>query len=246
MASPALTLDAFRARSPGAAHVVARPAPPARLAARRSLGAVMVAAAVAAATLALLAALPFLALVRLSVFLYLRHRYPTWLALAGGVAGTVGLVTLYAAWVSRRLTGRLRLRLVARRVAAPLVLAYCGYALLYSARVHTKSDRVRAYYAALHPLLRLGLATLILADRDLVVTDVARRPEDYSAMRLAVNDGSLHYAQRDGYVHAADLRTSDRSWLTNRLVQLYFLAMGFDTLRHVGTADHLHVELALR
>jgi len=32
----------------------------------------------------------------------------------------------------------------------------------------------------------------------------------------------------------------------NRLVQLYFVAMGFDTLRHVGTADHLHVELAVR
>jgi len=24
------------------------------------------------------------------------------------------------------------------------------------------------------------------------------------------------------------------------------VAMGFDTLRHVGTADHLHVELAVR
>jgi len=26
-------------------------------------------------------------------------------------------------------------------------------------------------------------------------------------------------------------------------VQLYFWSMGFDTKRHVGTADHLHVEL---
>jgi hypothetical protein len=29
-------------------------------------------------------------------------------------------------------------------------------------------------------------------------------------------------------------------------VQLYFWSMGFSTLRHVGTADHLHVELPLR
>jgi len=29
----------------------------------------------------------------------------------------------------------------------------------------------------------------------------------------------------------------------NRLVQLYFWCLGFGTLRHVGTADHLHVEL---
>jgi hypothetical protein len=26
-------------------------------------------------------------------------------------------------------------------------------------------------------------------------------------------------------------------------VQFYFWLMGFDTRRHVGTADHLHVEL---
>jgi len=32
----------------------------------------------------------------------------------------------------------------------------------------------------------------------------------------------------------------------NRLVQAYFWSMGFATLRHVGTADHLHVELPLR
>jgi hypothetical protein len=29
-------------------------------------------------------------------------------------------------------------------------------------------------------------------------------------------------------------------------VQAYFWVMGFDTVRHVGTADHLHVELPLR
>jgi len=28
-------------------------------------------------------------------------------------------------------------------------------------------------------------------------------------------------------------------------MQLYFHLMGFRTLRHVGTADHLHVELPL-
>ena len=220
-----------------------RPDPPA---ARRSSRQVLGAFAVAAVRGTALAVLPFAVLVRISVFLYLHHAYPVWPALAAGVACMVGLVTIYAAWVWRRLTGHLRLRLMARRLALPLVLAYCGYALLYLSGAHAKSERVRSYYTTLHPLLRVALSTLTLADRDIVITDLARRPEDYRVMQLPVNDGSLHYVQHDGYAHAADVRTIGRSAVKNRLVQLYFVAMGFDTLRHVGTADHLHVELAVR
>jgi hypothetical protein len=193
-----------------------------------------------------LAVLPFAALVRVLVFLYLHHGYAVWPALAAGVGCMVGLLTTYAAWAWRRLTGQLCLRVMARRLALPLVLAYCGYALLYLSSARAKSERVGAYYRALHPLLRVAVSTLILADRDIVITDLARRPEDYRAMQLPANDGSLHYVQRDGYVHAADLRTMGKSAVKNRLVQLYFVAMGFDTLRHIGTADHLHVELAVR
>jgi len=39
------------------------------------------------------------------------------------------------------------------------------------------------------------------------------------------------------------LRTTGRGFIKNRGVQVYFWLMGFDTRRHVGTADHLHVEL---
>jgi hypothetical protein len=194
----------------------------------------------------LVALLPFLVLVKVAVFLYGREDYSTALALAGGTACTAAIVTAYAALVWHRLTGRVRLALVARRFALPLVVAYCGYALIYLSSANAKSERVRAYYAALHPLLRVALSTLIIADRDLVVTDLARGPEDYTAMGLAPNDGSLHYVQHDGYAHAADLRTAGRSELKNALVRVYFWGMGFTTLRHVGTGDHLHVELPVR
>ena len=194
----------------------------------------------------LLAFLPFLVLVKVAVFLYTREGYATMLALAGGTACTAGVVTAYAALVWRRFTGRVRLAFVARRFALPLVVAYCAYALIYLSSANAKSERVRAYYTSLHPLLRVALSTLSIVDRDLVVTDLARGPGEYSAMGLAANDGSLHYVQRDGYAHAADLRTGGRSELKNRLVQAYFWSMGFATLRHVGTGDHLHVELPLR
>jgi len=55
----------------------------------------------------------------------------------------------------------------------------------------------------------------------------------------------LHARQRDGWAHAVDLRTIGRSAIVNLLVEWYFRAMGFRTLRHVGTADHLHVELPI-
>jgi hypothetical protein len=121
-----------------------------------------------------------------------------------------------------------------------------AHALMYLSSGNAKSDQVRAYYGSLHPLLRVALSTWILADRDIVITDVARRPEDYAAMGMQTNDGSLHYVQEDGYIHAVDLRTRGRSEVKNRLVQLYFWTVGLGTLRHVGTGDHLHVELRVR
>jgi hypothetical protein len=155
---------------------------------------------------------------------------------------TIGLVTLYASWLVRTLTARPPVLLLAKWVALPLVVCYCGFSLLYLSRVNAKPD-ARAYYSSVHPLLRLALSTWILVDDRLVVTDMRRAREDYAKMGLPVNETSLHYRQADGWVHAVDLRTADRGWFRNRLVQLYFWGMGFNTLRHVGTADHLHVDL---
>jgi hypothetical protein len=243
--SPELKLGALGDWARIESQITGEPVPRAPRAPRR---AAELAAAFAAAVgkLVVLVLLPLLALVRVATFWYVHHRSSAWLALALGAGSTFVLVTLYAAWISHRLSGRVRLAVLGRRVALPLVVAYCGYALIYLSSANAKSDRVRAYYTSVHPLLRVALSTWILVDQDLLITDLARRPEDYTAMGLPMYDGSLHYAQPDGYVHAADLRTVGRSVVKNWLVQLYFVLMGFDTLRHVGTADHLHVELPLR
>jgi len=212
--------------------------PPWRPLARRALA--------LAGKLAVLAVLPFFVLVRGSVLLYTHRGAGPWLALAGGAGCTLLVVTAYAGWLSHRLTGRVNVLVLARRVALPLVLAYCSYALIYLSSGNAKSDQVRAYYGSLHPLLRVALSTWILVDGDIVITDVARQRADYAAMGMRPADGSLHYVQADGYIHAVDLRTRGRSEVKNRLVQLYFWSVGLGTLRHVGTGDHLHVELRLR
>jgi hypothetical protein len=188
-------------------------------------------------------ALPFVVLVRSAVFFYINGRVPAWLAILTAALLTMGVVTAYASWLSHQVTGRRRVLQLAKWVALPLVVFYCGYALLYVSRVNAKAEPVRAYYTSVHPLLRLALSTWILVDKDIVVTDTRRAREDYPKMKLPVNESSLHYRQGDGWVHAVDLRTSGRGWLRSRLVEVYFWAMGFGTLRHVGTADHLHVDL---
>jgi multisubunit Na+/H+ antiporter MnhB subunit len=205
---------------------------------------------VTAATLGLLkvltiVALPFIVYVRASVFFY-THGAPAWLAILGGAALTAGLMTLYSAWISRRFHGRARAAALSRWIALPLAIAWSVYALFYLARVNAKSDAIHSYYMSVHPVLRVALSTVILVDPKLVITDMARTPEDYPRMGLPVNDRTKHYRQRDGWVHAVDLRTKERGEIANRMIQFYFWIMGFSTLRHVGTADHLHVQLRTR
>lgn len=197
-----------------------RAAPRPRATSRRKLSrrgrALQIAARIAGT--AAIVALPFIAYVRSAVFFY-RHSAPTWIALALAALVTLGIVAL------------------------PTAAAWCLYSAVYLARVNAKSDAVHGYYSSVHPILRTALSTIILFDDDLVITDTRRVAADYPRMGLPVNERTLHFDQRDGYVHAVDLRTRGHNEFANRLAQLYFWSMGFSTLRHVGTADHLHVQL---
>ncbi|MDH3496831.1 MAG: hypothetical protein OER21_08720 [Gemmatimonadota bacterium] len=189
--------------------------------------------------------LPVVTLLRGSTALYLHAGWPTWAALAGAAAVAAALVAGYAALLSRKLTGRARLRFVATWIAAPLVVAHCVHGLLFLARVNAKTDDVRTYYRALHPALRLAVSTFVIVDDGQVVTDIHRTAADYDRMRLPVYESSLHFRQADGWVHAMDLRTIGRGRVRNWVTAASFRLLGFRTLRHVGTADHLHVSLPL-
>jgi len=190
-------------------------------------------------------ALPFLVYVRASVYLY-RHGAHPWIAIIASAILTFGIVFGGIILVARRFHRRARVPTVVKWAALPVVFAWCIYAAFYLSRVNVKSDEVRAYYRTVNPILRVALSTIVLFDPDLVVTDMGRVAEDYRRMGLPVNERTKHYRQPDGWVHAVDLRTRGRGEIRNRAVQLYFWSMGFSTLRHVGTADHLHVQLATR
>ena len=192
-----------------------------------------------------LVALPFLVYVRAAVYAY-RHGAHPWIAILISAILTFGIVSGCVILIARRFRRRARVPTVVKWAALPVVFTWCVYAAFYLSRVNVKSDDVRAYYSAVNPILRVALSTIVLVDPDLVVTDMGRVRKDYRRMKLPVNDRTKHYRQADGYVHAVDLRTRGRGAIRNRVVQLYFWAMGFSTLRHVGTADHLHVQLPTR
>ena len=155
------------------------------------------------------------------------------------------LLALYAWAASRRLGTGKAVRKTFRRGAAVVCAGYVAYSLVFVASSSVKSDEVRAEYVSLHPLLRVAASALFLVDRAAVITDAGRTPAFYRSLGLPPKETSLHFRQDDGFVHALDLRTRGRPEWRNRAVETAFRVMGFHTLRHTGTADHLHVSLRL-
>ncbi|MEX0608914.1 MAG: hypothetical protein WD016_11215 [Balneolaceae bacterium] len=189
--------------------------------------------------------LPFFLLIRTSIFLNINFGFNGWLALIFGIVATILLLLFYLLILFRKVENkRVFLRFSLAGVSA-LVLGFCIFGAFYLSSVNAKSDEVREVYRSLHPILRVAVATTTLADGGLVITDIQRIPEDYNEMGLSVNAQSLHYVQQSGYVHAIDLRTHGRWEVRNFLLRTSLEMMGFQTLRHVGTADHLHVALPL-
>jgi hypothetical protein len=187
--------------------------------------------------------IPVLATVGVSVALHSRG-YGSVASIAGGAGAALLVLTVAAASISWQLTGkRARFGVVMRWIALPAVLLWCAYALFHLERANAKTTQVRQAYTSLHPVLRLALSTAILADGELVVTDASRTAADYRRMGLPVFERTLHYEQKNGWVHAVDLRTIGHSEPRNILLAWYFRAVGLRVVRHVGTADHLHVEL---
>jgi len=191
----------------------------------------------------ILCLLPFIVVLRVAVVSYQQNASAGWEALGLGLAVAVLLVCGYIA--AFMLTFRIPRRFFMGflNVGLAAMLCYTGFALFHLSTGAAKTEEIRSYYTSLHPFLRVAIKNLTVFDEDLIITDVERTPEAYARMGLPPREYSLHFRQPTGFVHAVDLRTIDRSQVANLLLELYFTLMGFETIRHVGTADHLHVAL---
>jgi len=120
------------------------------------------------------------------------------------------------------------------------------HGIFYFSGNNLTNKQLKSEILDVHPIVRLSVSTLIHIDKELIITDADRRPEDYRRMGLKTKAHSLHYQQSNGYSHALDIRTRNRNEVHNFLVKNYFRVMGFRTLRHSGsgtTGDHLHISL---
>lgn len=191
--------------------------------------------------------LPFITLIRTAVYLHDTQAFGAWGSIFGGILASALLIFLYLAYLQRLLQGSAGNFRSMRRtywIALSLVTVYCLPALFYLSATNAKYPEVREEFTSLHPVLRIGISTLIFVDKSLLLTDASRLPEDYRRMGLRTKNHSLHYTQSSGYAHAVDIRTRGHGGLRNTLITMYFKIMGFNTLRHVGTADHLHISIS--
>ncbi|MEO9885634.1 MAG: hypothetical protein ABJR05_09765 [Balneola sp.] len=186
---------------------------------------------------------PFFLLIKTSIYLNIDQGLNGWVSLMGGIGVTVGILLVYVILLFRKVENKKLLLKFSLGGVGALVGGFCLYGLLYLSSVNAKSDSVKEVYRSLHPILRVAVATTTLAESDLVVTDIKRTVQDYAKMGLPANQSSLHFPQPDGYVHAIDLRTKGHSEFRNFMLSNSLRLMGLKTLRHVGTADHLHISL---
>lgn len=194
--------------------------------------------------------LPFLIYIRGGIFLYEYYAWHHGIALLALSVVVFILLLIYVAMIWDAIFGANKISRASLKVKALLVVllitAYTGYTLYNLSGSNAKTGEVKKEFTSLHPFMRMAVGTLIWLDSDLLITDLSRQQEEYKKMGLKTIKNSLHYKQETGYVHAMDLRTNGRSELRNNLLRGYFRVLGFNTLRHVGTADHLHISLSVR
>jgi hypothetical protein len=186
---------------------------------------------------------PFFILIRTAVYLNLDQQWNEWLSLLGGMGATTLFLSLLFFFVFRKVKHKKVMAKLTLSSVSFLVGGFIIYGLLYLNSVNAKTEAIQEVYSTLHPILRVAVASTTLAEQDLVITDIKRTQEDYIAMGLTPHQSSMHYVQPTGFVHAIDLRTIGHSELRNTTLEWGLKLMGFQTIRHVGTADHLHVAL---
>jgi len=186
---------------------------------------------------------PFFILIRTAVYLNLEQQWNAWGSLAGGMGACVVFLSLIFFFLFRKVKQKKAMVKLTLSSLSMLVGGFIIYGLLYLNSVNAKSDAIQEVYSSLHPILRVAVASTTLAEQDLVITDIKRTQEDYISWGLTPLESSMHYEQPTGFVHAIDLRTIGHSELRNTTLEWGFKLMGFQTIRHVGTADHLHVAL---
>ncbi len=191
-----------------------------------------------------LISMPFIVLIRGAIYFHEVYFLAPSICILGSLGLTTFLLAIYFLFFYGKVTGTvgsIRLKL---GMAFLVVGVYSVHGLLFLSTKNVKHSKIQKDFRSLHPILRLSISTIIRFDPTLIITDSNRVPEDYRKMGMTSKRHSLHYKQSSGYVHAIDIRTNNRTFIRNVLIRGYFWMMGFNTLQHGGTGEHLHVSLS--
>ena len=192
---------------------------------------------------------PFFVLVRGAIFLHEAYALNPWICIGASSLVTGVVIYLYLWGFFKFLSGAKKTPdwalWLEKRVAFLIMAAFLLFSLLYVSGDNAKTKQIQSDYGDLHPIVRVALSSVTIFDSELVITDLERTHGDYAKMGLKDVKNSLHFKQKDGYVHALDLRTNGRGEVRNQLLEFWLKAMGMRTLRHIGTADHLHTSLMI-
>lgn len=189
---------------------------------------------------------PFFIFLKSSVYIHEHYEYPAGITIIIALIILAIILFLYVtigySLIFKKLGSgdALKQRLIFMFLLSAGVLFHL---LFFISNRNVKSSNVKSEYNKMHPILRLATGVFTKIDKEMVMTDIARTAEDYGNMGLKENPTSLHYPQKDGYAYALDLRTKGKSKFSIAAMNWYYKILGFKTLRHVGTADHLHVAL---
>lgn len=193
----------------------------------------------------LLSILPFFILIRGALYFYALGITSYIALLLSSILASL-LIIVYLVLIDRWLTEKVLVPLKFKiTIVFAIVIALNIFCLTFFSKDNLKENKLKQEYTSLHPLLRVGVSLIVLIDEKLVVTSIKRKLKDYDNMGLDPVYNSLHFKQSDGYVHAVDIRTNTRWFFRNWLNKNFFRLMGFVTLRHTGTADHLHISLPI-
>lgn len=191
-----------------------------------------------------LISMPFILLIRGAIYFHEVYFLAPTICIIAGLCLTTFLIAIYLLFFYGRVTGTVGSFRLKLWMAFLVVGVYSMHGLFFLSTKNVKHSKIQKDFRSIHPILRLSISTIIRFDPTLIITDSNRIPEDYRKMGMKSKKHSLHYKQSSGYVHAIDIRTNNRSFVRNYLIRGYFWMMGFNTLLHGGTGEHLHVSLS--
>jgi len=129
--------------------------------------------------------------------LHTSSNYLPLVCIIGGTLMTITILFVYLSFVHQVfIKGGEAISIRARLIISLIVvMLYVLHGLFYISGSNMKSTGLRSEILDVHPVLRLAVSTLIHLDKDLIITDADRQPEDYRKMGLKTIKHSLHYKQ---------------------------------------------------